>query len=82
MACKTMILGASYGSLLSSKLAAAIHNVTLVCRQKTADLINAKGTEVRIKLRGKDTHRSFSPLPLAAKRKPSLPSRHNHKNTI
>ena len=59
MAYKIMILGASYGSLLGSKLAAAGHDVTLVCRQKTADLINSKGTEVRIKLRGEDTHRSF-----------------------
>jgi hypothetical protein len=59
MAYKIMILGASYGSLLGSKLAAAGHDVTLVCRQKTADLINTKGTEVRIKLRGEDTHRSF-----------------------
>ena len=55
MAYKIMILGASYGSLLGSKLAAAGHDVTLVCRQKTADLINSKGTEVRIKLRGEDT---------------------------
>jgi hypothetical protein len=59
MAYKIMILGASYGSLLGTKMAAAGHDVTLVCREKTAALINAKGTEVRIKLRGEDTHRSF-----------------------
>ena len=35
-----LILGASYGSLLSIKLLLAGHNVTLVCRRKTADLIN------------------------------------------
>lgn len=64
MAYKIMILGASYGSLLGSKLAAAGHDVTLVCRQKTADLINSKGTEVRIKLRGEDTHRSFFSMSL------------------
>jgi hypothetical protein len=33
------------------------HNVTLVCRQKTADLINRDGTEVRIKLRDEAMHR-------------------------
>ena len=33
------------------------HNVTLVCRRKTADLINREGTEVRIKLRDEATHR-------------------------
>jgi hypothetical protein len=35
------------------------HNVTLVCRRKTADLINAEGTEVRIKLRDEPAHRSI-----------------------
>ncbi|MCC5985548.1 MAG: hypothetical protein JJU42_14420 [Rhodobacteraceae bacterium] len=59
MAYKILILGASYGSLLGTKLLMAGHDVTLVCRQSTADLINAEGTEVRIKLRGEDTHRAF-----------------------
>jgi hypothetical protein len=59
MPCKILILGASYGSLLGSKFAAAGHDVTLVCRTETAKLINAKGTEVRIKLRGEDAHRSI-----------------------
>jgi hypothetical protein len=35
------------------------HNVTLVCRKKTADLINSEGTEVRIKLRDEVDHRSI-----------------------
>ena len=68
MAYNIMTLGASYGSLLGSKLTAAGHDVTLVCRQNTAALINTKGTEVRIKLRGEDRHRSFSPSPLLAER--------------
>ncbi len=59
MAYKILILGASYGSLLGTKLLMAGHDVTLVCRQKTADVINAEGTDVRIKLRGEDDHRSF-----------------------
>lgn len=59
MAYKILILGASYGSLLGTKLLMAGHDVTLVCRQSTADLINAEGTEVRIKLRGEDGHRAF-----------------------
>jgi hypothetical protein len=54
-----LILGASYGSLLATKLLMAGHNVTLVCRQKTADLINRDGTEVRIKLRDEATHRAI-----------------------
>ncbi|WP_132255270.1 ketopantoate reductase family protein [Methylobacterium segetis] len=59
MARNILILGASYGSLLATKLLMAGHNVTLVCRKKTADLINREGTEVRIQLRGEATHRSI-----------------------
>src|SRR5512138_3597356 len=57
MARNILILGASYGSLLGTKLLMAGHNVTLVCRRQTADLINRDGTEVRIKLRDEATHR-------------------------
>ena len=59
MARNVLILGASYGSLLGTKLLIAGHNVTLVCRKKTADLINREGTEVRIKLRDEPAHRSI-----------------------
>ncbi|TDL81149.1 hypothetical protein E2L08_07380 [Palleronia sediminis] len=59
MARKILILGASYGSLLGTKLLMAGHDVTLLCRDATAGLINSKGTDVRIRLRGEDTHRSF-----------------------
>ncbi|MEL6520215.1 MAG: 2-dehydropantoate 2-reductase N-terminal domain-containing protein [Pseudomonadota bacterium] len=59
MAFRVLILGASYGSLLGTKLAMAGHDVTLVCRHATADLINSQGTEVRIKLRGEETHRAI-----------------------
>lgn len=48
---KTLILGASYGSLLSTKLLMAGHDVSLVCREGTARLINDEGTVVRLKLR-------------------------------
>ena len=59
MANNILILGASYGSLLGTKLLMAGHNVTLVCREETARLINAEGTEVRIRLKGEDAHRTF-----------------------
>ncbi len=59
MSFKVLILGASYGSLLGTKLAMAGHDVTLVCRSATAALINGEGTEVRIALKGEDTHRSI-----------------------
>lgn len=54
-----LILGASYGSLLGTKLLMAGHNVTLVCRAATAELINRDGTEVRIKLRDEAMHRAI-----------------------
>ena len=59
MARNILILGASYGSLLGTKLLMAGHNVTLVCRKNTAELINRDGTEVRIKLRDEATHRAI-----------------------
>ena len=49
-----LILGASYGSLLATKLLAAGHDVTLVCRAATADLINCEGTRVRLPLKGRE----------------------------
>jgi hypothetical protein len=57
MARNILILGASYGSLLATKLLMPGHDVTLVCRTKTAELINQQGIEVRIKLRDEQAHR-------------------------
>jgi hypothetical protein len=48
----TLILGASYGSLLGCKLALAGHPATLVCTEATAELINREGTIVRFPVRG------------------------------
>ena len=67
MAYKILILGASYGSLLGTKLLMAGHDVTLVCRAQTAALINAEGTEVRIKLRDEDSHRAIRSRDLPGK---------------
>jgi ketopantoate reductase PanE/ApbA-like protein len=67
MARNILILGASYGSLLGTKLLMAGHNVTLVCRRNTAELINREGTEVRIKLRDELAHRSIFSLDLPGK---------------
>lgn len=46
-----LILGASYGSLLGTKLLMAGHRVSLVCTAPTARLINREGTRVRFPLR-------------------------------
>jgi hypothetical protein len=48
-----LILGASYGSLLATKIALAGHNAQLVCRQVSADLINTEGTRVRMPIKGR-----------------------------
>src|SRR5499426_366669 len=48
-----LILGASYGSLFSTKLLMAGHHVSLVCTKPTADLINREGTVVRFPIRGR-----------------------------
>ncbi|MFK7859797.1 MAG: ketopantoate reductase family protein [Granulosicoccus sp.] len=62
-----LILGASYGSLLSTKLLMAGHDVTLVCRDVTAGLINEEGTQVRIKLRDEPEHRVIDSKDLPGK---------------
>jgi hypothetical protein len=51
---KTLILGASYGSLLGVKIALAGHDVTLVCLPQEAALINAKGAVVRLPVKGRE----------------------------
>lgn len=52
-ACKILILGASYGSLLGIKLVMAGHQVTLVCLPAEAELINREGLRVRLPLKGR-----------------------------
>lgn len=49
---KILILGASYGSLLGSKLALAGHAIKLVCLPEEARLINQEGARVRMPVRG------------------------------
>ena len=48
-----LIMGASYGSLLASKLLFGGHKVHLVCLPAEADLINAEGFRVRLPVRGR-----------------------------
>src|SRR5262245_22092119 len=47
-----LILGASYGSLFSTKVLMAGHRVALVCTRPTAELINREGTLVRFPVKG------------------------------
>ncbi|MGH6784741.1 MAG: hypothetical protein ACREBP_08995, partial [Sphingomicrobium sp.] len=48
-----LIMGASYGSLLASKLMFGGHQVKLVCLPAEADLINAEGFRVRLPVKGR-----------------------------
>jgi hypothetical protein len=50
---KILLLGASYGSLLASKLLFGGHSIHLVCLPAEADLINAEGFKVKLPVRGR-----------------------------
>jgi len=62
---KILVLGASYGSLLATKLLLAGHNVTLVCLPAEAELINKEGTRVRMPVKGRS-----SPVEVDSRRLP------------
>jgi hypothetical protein len=62
-----LILGASYGSLFSTKLLMAGNQVSLVCTKPTAELINREGTVVRFPIRGRET-----PLDVRSKELPGV----------
>jgi len=51
---KILIMGASYGSLLGTKLALAGHSTHLICLPAEADLINAEGAVVRMPIKGRE----------------------------
>lgn len=53
---KILMMGASYGSLLASKLLFGGHHITLVCLPAEADLINAEGFRVRMPVKGRKDH--------------------------
>src|SRR5674476_905173 len=48
-----LLMGASYGSLLASKIMFGGHSIHLVCLPAEADLINAEGFRVRLPVRGR-----------------------------
>src|SRR5947208_1605951 len=53
MAYNILLMGASYGSLLASKLLFGGHKIHLVCLPAEADLINAEGFKVRLPVRAR-----------------------------
>src|SRR6516225_9135371 len=48
-----LMMGASYGSLLASKMLFGGHRIHLVCLPAEAELINAEGFRVRLPIRGR-----------------------------
>jgi hypothetical protein len=59
-----LVLGASYGSLFSTKVLMAGHRVSLVCTRPTAELINREGTLVRFPIRGRESLLDVASKPL------------------
>ncbi|MFN7088047.1 MAG: hypothetical protein ACK4N4_15670 [Burkholderiales bacterium] len=51
---KILILGASYGSLLATKLLLAGHTVKMVCLPAEAELFNTEGAIVRMPVKGRE----------------------------
>ncbi|MFT4727565.1 MAG: hypothetical protein ACI9UN_002062 [Granulosicoccus sp.] len=75
-----LIMGASYGSLLGTKLLLAGHSVTLVCTAGTADLINTEGTVVRMPIRGRDELVNIDSNKIAASLRAAVPEKVNAKD--
>ena len=72
-----LILGASYGSLLASKMMFGGHNMTLVCLPVEADLINAEGFRVRMPIRGRSEPIEIDSRKLPGKVRAAAPSEVN-----
>src|SRR5690349_6033351 len=54
MAYNILIFGASYGSLLATKLLLAGHNTRLVCTPAEVELFNKEGSKVRMPVKGRE----------------------------
>ncbi len=52
--CNILILGASYGSLLATKLALGGHNARMVCLPNEVELFNSVGAIVRLPVKGRE----------------------------
>ncbi len=77
---RILILGASYGSLFSTKLLMAGHSVSLVCTKPTAELINREGTRVRFPIKGRPAPLEISSKGLPGALSASTPDAVNPKD--
>src|SRR5712675_1698225 len=53
MAYDILILGASYGSLLATKMLFGGHKITMVCLPNEVEAFNSEGARVRLPIRGR-----------------------------
>ena len=74
MAYNVLIFGASYGSLLATKLLAAGHNAKLVCVSAEVELINKEGTLVRMPVKGREGLVEIDSRKLPSKLSADLPT--------
>lgn len=75
-----LIMGASYGSLLVLKIAAAGHAVTLGCRPEEVEVINANGIRVRLPISGKKELVELNSRELPGTVTANVPTATNAKN--
>jgi hypothetical protein len=74
MAYNILIFGASYGSLLATKLLLAGHNTKLVCTPAEVELINKEGTRVRMPVKGREGLVEVDSRKLAGKLSADVPT--------
>jgi hypothetical protein len=74
MAYNILIFGASYGSLLATKLLLAGHNAKLICVPAEAELINKEGTRVRLPVKGREGLVEIDSRKLAGKLSADVPA--------
>jgi len=74
MAYNVLIFGASYGSLLATKLLLAGHHVKLVCTPAEVDLINKEGTRVRLPVKAREGLVEVDSRKLAGKLSADVPT--------
>ena len=77
-----LLMGASYGSLLASKLLFGGHKLHLVCLPAEADLINAEGFRVRLPVRGRKDPVELDSRNFPAPSPPARPRASIPKTTI
>ena len=68
-----LLLGASYGSLLATKIVLAGHNAHLICLPAESELINKNGTLVRMPIKGREGLFDIKSTDLAGKLSASGP---------